>query len=230
MFKKLAVGMALALTAFAASAETVAIIGTGDVAGALGPEFAGLGHTIVYGSRDPSRPNVQELVELTGGGARATTPAAAARDADIVVLAVPGLLVGEITKSLGDLSGKILIDPTNPMQPGADGELEHAVETSNGEIIQSAAPDAHVVKAFNTLNWRTMVDPEASGGPVSIPLAGDSQEAKEMVAELCLGLGLEPIDLGGIDNSRWIEGMLIVWINNRYSDRPSFEFHLRRTE
>ncbi|MEO1201362.1 MAG: hypothetical protein AAFX10_01560, partial [Pseudomonadota bacterium] len=69
-----------------------------------------------------------------------------------------------------------------------------------------------------------------SGGPVSIPLVGDDREAKATVAELCRGLGLEPIDLGGIGNARWIEGMLIVWINNRYSDRPAFEYHLRVTE
>ncbi len=229
MFKRLAAASLLFAT-LAANADTVAIIGTGDVAGALGPEFAGLGHTIVYGSRDPERPKVRALVERSGDGARATTPAAAAADADIVVLAVPGLLVEEITASLGDLSGKILIDPTNPLRRGADGELEHSVPTSNGEIIQAAAPGAYVVKAFSTLNWRTMVDPDSSGGPVSIPLAGNSPEAKETVAELCRGLGLEPIDLGAIRNARWIEGMLIVWINNRYTDRPAFEFHLRRSD
>ncbi len=119
MLRKLLAATLLALTALAANAETIAIIGTGDVAGALGPEFAALGHTIVYGSRNPSRPGVDELVRRTGSDARATTPAGAAEDADIVVLAVPGLLVGEITASLGDLSGKILIDPTNPMRRGA---------------------------------------------------------------------------------------------------------------
>lgn len=222
---------ALFLCAGSAMAETIAIIGTGDVAGALGPEFAQQGHTIVYGSRDPSRESVRELTEQTGTGARATAPAEAVVGADVVVLAVPGLLVEEITKSLGDLSGKIVIDPTNPLER-ADGKLRHGVDTSNGEIIQAAAPNAFVVKAFNTLNWRTMVDPEPSGGPVSIPIVGDNGEAKQFVAGLVAGMGLDPIDVGGIEHARWVEGMLILWINNRYGggDRDAFDFYLRRTQ
>ncbi len=108
--------------------------------------------------------------------------------------------------------------------------FKHGVETSNAEIIQDIAPDAMVVKAFNTLNWATMVDPETAGGPVSIPLAGNSDEAKAVVAELVVGMGLEPIDVGPVEHARWVEGMLILWINNRYGDnsRPSFDFHLRK--
>ena len=211
-----------------ANADTIAIIGTGDVAGALGPEFAAQGHTIIYGSRSPNRADVQGLVNKTGGDASAATPQNAAQKATIVVLAVPGMLVEEITLGLGDLAGKIIIDPTNPLVDTASG-LGHGVVTSNAEIIQDAAPEAHVVKAFNTLNWRTMVDPNTSGGPVSIPLTGDSDTAKATVAKLVAGMGLEPIDLGPVENSRWVEGMLILWINNRYgSDRPNFDFHLRQ--
>ena len=211
-----------------AVADTIAVIGTGDVGGALGPEFAAQGHTIVYGSRDPQRGKVKKLVEETGELASATTPADAAAQADIVVLAVPGLMVEEITKSLGDLSGKIIIDPTNPLQRRMN-RLEHAVDTSNAEIIQAAAPDAYVVKAFNTLNWKTMVDPSSAGGPVSIPLAGDNGRAKKLVAELVSGMGLEPIDVGPLRDARWVEGMLILWINNRYgSMRPSFDYYLRK--
>ena len=217
--------LALALPAFA---ERIAIIGTGDVAGALGPEFAAQGHTIVYGSRDPDRDSVQELVARTGTDASATTQADAVVDADIVVLAVPGILVEDITLSLGDLYGKIIIDPTNPLVRKG-GLTVHGVDTSNAEIIQAAAPDAHVVKAFNSLNWRTMIDPDSSGGPVSIPLVGDDADAKARVAALVDGMGLEPIDLGPLAHARWVEGMLILWINNRRSDRESFEFHLRRT-
>ena len=89
------------------------------------------------------------------------------------------------------------------------------------------APDAYVVKAFNTLNWKTMIDPESAGGPVSIPLAGDSSRAKKKVAELVDGMGLKPIDVGGLENAHWVEGMLILWINNRYGVRESFDYHLR---
>ncbi len=220
--------MTLMLLGGSAAAETIAIIGTGDVAGALGPGFAAQGHTIVYGSRDPGRRSVEKLVAATGKDASATMPPKSVVGADIVVLAVPGLLVEEITASLGDLSGKIIIDPTNPLDRNLL-EFRHAVDTSNAEIIQSVAPEAHVVKAFNTLNWRTMVDPSRSGGPVSIPLVGESGRAKRTVAKLVEGMGLDPIDLGGIENARWVEGMLILWINNRASTRDSFDFYLRRT-
>ena len=212
-----------------AQADTIAIIGTGSVGGALGPEFAAQGHTIIYGSRDPSKSDVAELVARTGHGSSATSQADAVTDADIVVLAVPGMLVEEITKSLGDLSGKIIIDPTNPLTRSETGFV-FGVDTSNGEIIQAAAPNAHVVKAFNTLNWKTMVDPDESGGPVSIPIVGNNPAAKETVAKLIEGMGLEAIDLGGIENAHWVEGMLILWINNRYfSERPAFDYHLRKT-
>ena len=96
-----------------AFADRIAIIGTGDVATALGPEFAAQGHTIVYGSRDPTREEVQDLVAKSGDGASVTTPRDAAEHADIVVLAVPGMLVEDITLGLGNLAGKIIIDPTN---------------------------------------------------------------------------------------------------------------------
>lgn len=212
-----------------AFADTIAIIGTGDVAGALGPRFAEQGHTIVYGSREPGRSSVNELVQRSGKGASATTQAEAAAQASIVVLAVPGMMVEEITKGLGDLSGKIIIDPTNPLK-GEMGRLTHGAETSNAEIIQAAAPNAFVVKAFNALNYQTMADPASAGGPVSIPLAGDDSNATATVARLVEGMGLEPIDVGPLENARWVEGMLILWINNRYGGtRESFDFHLRKT-
>ena len=220
-------GLLLLLAGAAASAETIAIIGTGDVGRALGPEFAAQGHTIIYGSRDPSRRGLASLIEKTGPNAVAKTQAEAAADADIVVLAVPGMLAGEIAKSLGDLSGKIIIDPTNPMERSLM-TFKHGVETSNAEIIQALAPDADVVKAFNTLGWEAMVDPDSTGGPVSIPLAGNSGKAKKVVAELAAGMGLDPIDVGPVENAHWVEGMLILWINNRFSMRDSFDFHLRR--
>ena len=225
-------GLLLSLCAIVApaqvSADTIAIIGTGSVAKALGPEFAALGHEIIYGSRDPTRDSVKELVARTGHGASATTPAEAASNASIVVMAVPGDAIEPVTRSLGDLSGKIIIDPTNAIGEDEDGFFKMMVSTSNAELIQGWAPDAYVVKAFNTLNWRTMVDPDSAGGPVSIPLVGDSQEAKATVAALVTGMGLEPIDLGPVRYAHYVEGMLIVWINNRFAGGEAFDYYLRR--
>lgn len=211
-------------------ADTIAIIGTGDVAGALGPEFAAQGHTIVYGSRNPARDEVRALVARTGGDASATTPAQSVIGADIVVMAVPGAVVEAVTGNLGDLTGKIIIDPTNAIDRHAGGYLTLSYDTSSAEVIQGAAPGAHVVKAFNTLNWRTMVDPESSGGPVSIPLVGDNAEAKARVAQLVEGMGLEAIDVGPLRYARHVEGMLLIWIHNRYGagEGPAFDYYLRK--
>ena len=212
--------------AFQVSAETIALIGTGNVAGALGPEFAMQGHDIVYGSRNPDRAEVDELVARTGGNASATGQVEAAAQADIVVIAVPGEVAEQVVASLGDLSGKIIIDPTNRVGPGDDGYMMHTVATSNAELIQAVAPDAHVVKAFNTLNYRTMIDPASSGGPVTIPLVGNNAEAKATVAALVEGMGLEPIDLGPVRFAHVLEGMLVIWVNGRRAGTP-YDYYLR---
>ena len=222
---------ALAIAGFhvAAVAETIAIIGTGQVAGALGPEFAAQGHTIVYGSRNPDRDDVKDLVERTGERASATTQQQAVARADVVVLAVPGGVAEEIARQLGDLSGKIIIDPTNRLGRGDDGWFVHDVpgKGSNAELIQAAAPNARVVKAFNTLNYRTMIDPESSGGPVTIPIAGNDEEAKAFVAGLIEGMGLEVVDVGPLRYAHVLEEMLVVWANAR-ARGAAFDYHLRR--
>jgi hypothetical protein len=229
--KRITLAAALAVlvaTANTALAAKIAVIGTGNVGSALGPEFAALGHTIVYGSRTPTEKDVQDLVAKTGHGATATTQPEAVKGADIVLLAVPGNLAVQITQSLGDLSGKVIIDPTNRVnRSSADGYANHDVPGgSNAELIQAAAPGAKVVKAFNTLNWAKMVDPASSGGPVSIPLVGDDAAARATVAELIKGMGLEPVDLGPLRFANTLEEMLVIWANAR-THGAAFNYHLR---
>lgn len=210
----------------AARAETIAIVGTGQVANALGPMLAEQGHTIIYGSRDPTRDTIRELIARTGAGASAATPAEAAASADVVMVAVPWDALPAVIRSLGDLTGKIVIDPTNPRIVGDDGLRDWAHDTSNAQIIQDLAPGARVVKALNTMNWRTMVDPMATGGPVSVPIVGDDEEAKAFVVELVDAIGLEPIDLGPLRYARMIEGMYILWGNGNTLER-GFNYYLR---
>lgn len=228
--KRISVWFASLVLGFAlqglAAADTIAVIGTGNVAGALGTEFAAQGHDIVYGSREPGRDEVAALVERTGGNASATTQAEAVAGADMVVLAVPGEVAAEVAGSLGDLSGKIIIDPTNRISRGDDGFMHYTMDTSNAELIQAAAPGASVVKAFNALSFRTMMEP---GGAVTIPLVGDDADAKARVAELVAGMGLEPLDVGPLSAAHIVEGMLAIWINARAAGTP-FDYHLRRTD
>jgi len=226
-FVKSIIALAACTAAGIATADTIAVIGTGRVASALGPGFATQGHTIIYGSRDPARADVQALVEQTQGSASVMMQADAAAQADIVVIAVPGGAAIEVVNSLGDLGGKIILDPTNIVMGGDDGAPAHAVETSNAELIQAAAPGARVVKAFNTLNYMTMIDPASSGGPVTIPIVGDDADAKAVVAELAEGMGLEVIDLGPLRYADTLEEMLVIWVNARNLGTP-FDYHLRR--
>jgi len=213
----------------AVMSETIAMIGTGDLGRALGPEFAALGHEIIYGSRNPDRAEIQELVSRTGRTASAADQAEAAARADIVVLAVPWNAVEAVMGNLGDLSGKVVIDPTNPRMVGDDGLRDFAVAPSNAEWVQRWAPEARVVKALNTMNWATMVDPPSAGGPVTVPIVGDDSQAKATVAGLISGIGLHPIDLGPLRYARVLEGMYILWGNARTLGTP-FNYHFRLEE
>ncbi len=219
--------LAASLVSPVAIAETIAVIGTGNVGSTLGIQLGGIGHTIIYGSRNPSSDDVAALVARSGKMAKAVASAEAVVDADIVILAVPGMLVEGIVRNLGDLSGKIVIDPTNPLTRSDDGRYIMGVESSNGELVQAAAPDAKVVKAFNTLSYQTMLDPSTANGRVSIPLAGNDDAAKQRVAELVRSLGLFPVDVGPIEHSKHVEGMLILWINARDAGN-AFDYYLRR--
>ncbi len=210
----------------ATEVHTIAVIGTGRVAAALGPQFAKLDHRIIYGSRDPARESVQALVTRTHKTAAAMLPHEAAAEANIIVLATPWTATEGVVKALGDLAGKIIIDPTNAYAKAADGLRELGVATSAAELIQSWAPEAHVVKAFNTLNSVTMADPDTANGPVTIPIVGDNPAAKDQVAALITGIGLEVTDLGPLRYARVVENMLIVWMNARIMGNP-FHYHLR---
>lgn len=206
-----------------ASAETIALIGTGNVGAALGRRFAEQGHTVVYGSRNPAAADVARLVAETSHGASAASPADAAARSRVVVLAVPWTAAEEIVRGLGDLSGKILVDPTNPRTMAADGFADYPIPDSNAERIARAAPGAEVVKAFSTLGAETMLDPRLAEGPVTIPLVGDDREAKALVAALAREIGLEAVDVGPLRHARIIEGLHYLRAN-ALGGRVNFHF------
>jgi hypothetical protein len=210
-------------------AETVAVLGTGRVGAALGPQFAKHGATVIYGSRDPARAEVRELVARTGGGASAASQAEAVAKADVVVLALPWKATEEVVRGL-DLSGKVIIDPTNAIKFGAGGQMEMAVETSAGELIQSWAPNAKVVKAFNTMGFHVMANAQAAGGPVTLLLAGDDAAAKNRVADYGRRMGFEVQDVGPLRHARHLEGMSVIYMVPFLGGKrdEAFEFYLRR--
>ena len=140
------------------------------------------------------------------------------------------MVVEEVVKGLGDLSGKIVIDATNPLLMEEPMVFSYGVETSNGEIVQAAAPDAFVVKAFNTVKWQSMINPEDSDGPLYVPIVGNDQAAKEKVAGFVEEMGLVPIDLGSLETARWTEYSVVVSLNNQFSERDSFDLLFRKIE
>ena len=222
--------MALAGVAFlsTAMAETIAVIGTGRVGGALGPRFAEIGYTVVYGSRTPEAKRVQELVARTGADASAASQFQAAQQAELIMLAVPWHVTEQVIKNLGNLDGKIIMDATNALDFAADGMLEASVDSSGGELVQSWAPGASVVKTFNNVNDNIMADPTEVDGPVTVPLAGNDPEAKARVREIVTALGFHTVDVGPIRMSRELEGMVVLKLapmfEGRIEDRWEYYF------
>jgi len=211
-------------------AGEVAVIGTGFMGGALGPRFAELGYTVVYGSRDPSRDSVKELVARTGHGATAATQQEAVADAEIVVLAVGWPAMEKVAQNLGSLDGKIVIDVSDPMMQGPDGYQVRTVATSSAEMIQAWNPGATVVKAFNTLGYFLIADPSAIDAPITVPIAADDKAAKEKVANIVAAMGLDPVDSGPLRFAHELEGMAMIYmmpLDQRR--RESWEFSFRRT-
>ncbi|MGH8240317.1 MAG: NADPH-dependent F420 reductase [Steroidobacteraceae bacterium] len=214
-----------------AAQEPIAIIGTGLVGGALGKRWAALGHPIIYGSRDSERSAVRELVAQSGKAAIALRPAEAVARADIVLFAVPWEAARESARSLGDVSGKVVIDVTNPLVSKGKEVAGAAVPESGARLIQGWLPGASVVKAFNVVNWRIMEEPARAGGAVTIPIASDDAQARLRVAKLAEALRFEAFDVGPLANARYLEGMAILYVNMLLQDPPRrFEYYFRRPE
>jgi len=192
----------------------IAIIGAGNVGGALGANWAGKGHDIFFGVRDPKTEKTQGLLAKIGGKARADSPAEAAVFADVIVLSTPWPATEAAIRSMGDLKGKILLDATNPLTRGLDGiALEIGHTTSAGEKVQSWAAGASVYKTLNTTGFANMANPVFNGIKSIMFVAGDDAANKPKVIDLVGELGFDVVDAGPLRNARLLEAHAMLWID-----------------
>jgi 8-hydroxy-5-deazaflavin:NADPH oxidoreductase len=187
----------------------IAVIGMGNVGGALGRRWAAGGHNIVFGIRDADDPKHQS--EATAAGVRVTGVREAVAGADVVALTVPWGAVPDALTSAGDLSGKVLLDCTNPVTPDVSA-LQLGMTTSAGEEVAKRAPGAKVVKIFNTTGAGNMADTNYGPSKPTMLYAGDDAVAKAVAARLASELGFDPVELGPLSTARLLEPLALTWI------------------
>lgn len=191
------------------------ILGTGNVGSTLGKRFAERGHSVLYGSRDPEGEKVHELLDDHPGHARATEPVELPGLVDLLLLAVPYGAIDDLVPSLGRLDGTILVDATNPLAGNLDG-LVLGFDTSAAEKVARLAPEARVIKAFNTVGSKVMENPVYGDRRAFLPVAGDDPEAKETVLGLAREVGFDAVDAGPLANARYLEPLAMLWIQLAY--------------
>ena len=194
----------------------IGMLGSGDVGQALGIGFAGLGHQVKMGSRNPAKETIQAWLKRAGSNASAGTFADAAAFGELAVLATRWTGTENAVRLAGpqNLAGKVVIDVTNPLDysSGMPPGLAVGHTDSAGEQVQRWLPQSHVVKAFNIIGNTHMVNPQFPGGPPDMFIGGNDDQAKAAVVDILKSFGWSVIDLGGIETARYIEPLAMIWI------------------
>ncbi len=186
----------------------ISILGTGNVGRSLAKPWAEKGHEIVFGSRDPEK--AQEIAESIGKNVSSATYAEAAKWGEIVVLAVTYTAAEDVLKATGDLTGKILVDCTNPLAPDLSGLLI-GLNTSAAEEIAKLT-EAKVVKAFNSMGVGNIANLQFGSEIASTFICSDDEEAKSVVKSLGEDIGFDVVDTGPLSNARLLEPLALLWI------------------
>jgi NADPH-dependent F420 reductase len=190
---------------------TIAVLGTGNVGGALGCRWAEAGYDVFFGARDPDSHEARAVWERAGSRARVGTCADAVAAADAVLLAIPWDQTRAVLQEAGSLRGKILMDCINPLTSDLTGlTLGHT--TSAAEQIAAWFPEAHIVKAFNTLSAATMENPQYGDLHAHVFICGDDEQAKATVKQLAAALGLDPIECGPLKLARQLEPLAALYV------------------
>jgi predicted dinucleotide-binding enzyme len=200
--------------------SSISFIGLGGMASALAGRAVEGGNAVEVVGRDPAK--AKDLAAALGGGATAGTFGAAPAG-DIVVLALPYASALPVVAQYGDaLAGKVVIDISNPIAPDLKGFATPDGSSAAQEIAKAVPASAHVVKAFNTVFGHIL----AQGGPLDVLLAGDDTRAKTSVSAFIESLGLRPLDAGGLEMARWLEGAGLLMISLANHGVGNFNFSL----
>lgn len=189
--------------------SSISIIGLGNMASTLARRALAGGNTVEVIGRNAAKADA--LARAIGGGATAGT-IGAAPVGDIVILAVPYTEAAPLVRQFGNvLSGKVIVDITNPFNPDLTGLVTPEGSSAAQEIAKAAPAGAHVVKAFNTvfghvLAAHTPEDPR----PLDVFIAGDDAGSKARVSLFVESLALRPLDVGDLTSARWLEGASVL--------------------
>lgn len=181
----------------------ITVIGAGNMGAAFVKQLTRAGHQVSVTARDSAK---SQAVAAPHPGARAVPPSGAADGADLVVLATSYADAVQALRSVGDLSGKPVLDITNPLTADYMGlTLGHS--TSAAEEIANAVPGAQIVKGFNTVFAQVLAEGGDFGGgrKVTVFLASDSSQAKQTAWSIAESMGFEVVDAGGLKNARYLE-------------------------
>ncbi len=185
----------------------IAIIGTGHVGGALATRWANAGHQIFLGVQDQTTFKGKALLSNPNTTVHSTLDAV--KSAEVILIATPATAAIEVTKSLGDTTGKIIIDAMNVvMGKGPVGF------TNTADAILANTKTRDVVKCFNTTGFNNMENPNYGNTSLDLFMAGDSERGKEVTRKLALDAGFsECYSAGGNDKFQLMEQFAFFWIN-----------------
>jgi 8-hydroxy-5-deazaflavin:NADPH oxidoreductase len=189
----------------------VGILGSGLMGGKLGTLFARAGHDVVF-SYAHSEQKLRKLAQAAKGNARHGTPEEAAREADAVLLAVHWSRIDDVLKQAGDLSGKVIVTCSLPMNAD-DTDLVVAHTSSGAEALAKKAPRAKVVSAFGTVPSEVLFDvfeARRKATRPSLVYCGDDAAAKQVAAGLIRDVGFDPVDAGPLRIARYTEPFTLL--------------------
>ena len=209
----------------------IGILGSGLMGGKLGTLFARAGHEVVF-SYARRRRKLEELARDAGGKARAGTPGEAARDADALLLAVHWSRMDDVLRQAGDVSGKVLVSCSLPMNED-DTELVVGRTSSGAERLARKVPRARVVSAFGTVPSEVLPGVFAARDRATRPslvYCGDDAAAKAMAAALIRDVGFEPVDAGPLQVARYTEpfALLIAQLAYEGEGGPELAYRFER--